>query len=77
MMETYKDIGQKLNMPYKERLALSLARTSTINAGRQLNIEEQKDLFYKLMSCKNHNYTPDGKKTIEIISIEEISRKLN
>lgn len=77
MLETYKAVGEKLQLPYHERLALSLAKTSAIHSQRSLTAAEMKDLFFRLMSCKNHNFAPDGKKIIEIISIDEIAKKFN
>lgn len=77
MVQNYRNIGDKISMSYHEKIALSLAKASSIHSKRQLNPIEQKDLFFRLMSCKNHNFTPDGKKIIEIVAIEEIEKKLS
>ncbi len=60
-----------------QKIALSLAKTAAFKIGKQLHEQEMQDLFYRLMSCANHNHTVEGKKILEIISIDEIERKLN
>lgn len=60
-----------------EKIAIALAKASAIKYGRILSEVEMQELFNKLLLCQNHNYCPDGKKIIEIISIDEIERKLN
>ena len=42
-----------------------------------LKDEEMEDLFFRLMSCSNHNYTADGRKIMEIMDISEIENKFN
>ncbi len=60
-----------------EKIALALSKAAASKTNRILSENEMQTLFYDLMSCKNHNHTPDGKKIIEILSSEEIEKKLN
>ncbi|HOY37924.1 MAG TPA: DNA mismatch repair endonuclease MutL [Bacteroidales bacterium] len=75
--QTFNDMGQQLKLSYNEKLAYSIAKTTSLHSPKQLSSLEQKDLFFRLMLCKNHNFTPDGKKIMEIVAIDEIEKKLN
>ena len=59
------------------RPANSLAKTSSIRVAKPLTELEMQEIFQKLMLCSDHNYTPEGKKILEVIKIEEIEQKLN
>jgi DNA mismatch repair protein MutL len=60
----------------KETIALALSKASAISYGRILGSQEMSDLIDKLFACKNHNYCPEGKTILTIISIEELESKL-
>ncbi len=60
-----------------EKIALALAKTSPIRVAKPLTELEMQEIFQKLMLCSDHNYTPEGKKILEVIKIEEIEQKLN
>ena len=60
-----------------EKIALALAKTSSIRVAKPLTELEMQEIFQKLMLCSDHNYTPEGKKILEVIKIEEIEQKLN
>ncbi len=77
MVYVLGEVSGSAEMVLNEKIALSLAKTAAFKIGKVLREEEMQDLFFKLMSCSNHNYTADGKKILEIISIDEIEKKLN
>ena len=77
MVYVLGEISGDVQMVLHEKIALSLAKTAAFKVGKILREEEMESLFYRLMSCSNHNYTLEGKKILEIISIEEIEKKLN
>ncbi|MDD3740957.1 MAG: DNA mismatch repair endonuclease MutL [Bacteroidales bacterium] len=77
MVYVLGEISGSAEMVLNEKIALSLAKTATFKIGKVLREEEMQDLFYRLMSCSNHNYTVEGKKILEIINIDEIEKKLN
>lgn len=60
-----------------EKLAASLAKAAIKNREYILSEDEMELLFYNLMRCSNHNFTPDGKKIIEMITADEIDKKFN
>jgi DNA mismatch repair protein MutL len=60
-----------------DKIAISLAKSAAMSSGVALKDEEMEDLFFRLMSCSNHNYTADGRKIMEIVDISEIESKFN
>jgi DNA mismatch repair protein MutL len=77
MVYVLGEVSGSAEMVLNEKIALSLAKTAAFKIGKVLREEEMQELFYKLMSCVNHNYTVEGKKILEIINIDEIEKKLN
>ncbi|MDD2634129.1 MAG: DNA mismatch repair endonuclease MutL [Bacteroidales bacterium] len=77
MIYVLGEISGSVELVLHQKIALSLAKTAAFKIGKQLQEQEMQDLFYRLMSCANHNHTVEGKKILEIISIDEIERKLN
>jgi len=55
-----------------EAIADSLAETSSLKAGQNLTNEEMNDLIDQLFASSNHNYTPNGKKILSILSYEKL-----
>jgi len=70
---THKDSSIKTSLD--ERIALSLAKASAINASQSMTDEEMNHLTGKLFTCSNPNITPDGKPVVVILSNEEIERR--
>lgn len=77
MIYVLGEISGSAEMVLNEKIAMSLAKTAAFKVGKVLCEEEMQDLFFRLMSCSNHNFTFDGRKILEIISIDEIEKKLN
>lgn len=59
----------------EEQIAQSLAVKAAIDAGQKLSNEEMSELVERLFICSNHNYTPDGKMILSILSQEEIQNR--
>ena len=55
-----------------EMVALSMARSSAITAGRKLSAEEREQLINELLILPQPNYTPDGLAVIKMISEDEL-----
>ena len=53
-----------------ERIALSLARASSISQGRKMEYEEMRELVDKLFACSAPNYTQEGEKIISLMQTE-------
>lgn len=55
-----------------ESIAASLAETSSLKTGQNLTNEEMSELIDQLFASSDHNYTPNGKKILSILSYEEL-----
>ena len=55
-----------------ESIAQTLAEASALKSGQRLTSEEMSDLIDRLFACSNPNYTPDGKKIMNVWSQEDI-----
>ncbi|MDR3705404.1 MAG: DNA mismatch repair endonuclease MutL [Paludibacteraceae bacterium] len=60
----------------QERIALTVSKAAAIPYGKVLSAQEISNMVDSLFSCKNHNYAPDGKPIINILSEEEIEHRL-
>lgn len=56
------------------RLALSMARSAAITAGRRLLPDEREQLLAELLRLPSPNYTPDGLPVIKIIKEEDLAK---
>ncbi|MPN64571.1 hypothetical protein SDC9_212347 [bioreactor metagenome] len=59
----------------QEKLALSLAETAALPLAQSLNNDEMTNLVEQLFACPSHNYTPDGKPVMTILTQEEIQKR--
>ncbi len=73
ILETYKSGEINIEQDLKDKIALSMARQSSIKYGKSLNIEEMDELVGQLFACQVPNFSPDGKTVISILSNDEIS----
>lgn len=57
-----------------ERIALSMARSAAITAGRKLTDAEREHLIGELLHLPSPNYTPDGLPVIRMISEQDLEK---
>jgi DNA mismatch repair protein MutL len=76
LLEQYKSTQSDLKINAKENVARSLAVASAINYGTPLATEEMQELVDQLFACEEPNYSPSGKKTMSILSMDEFEKKL-
>lgn len=57
-----------------QRLALSMARSAAITAGRRLSAPEREQLLSDLLRLSSPNFTPDGLPVIRIMTEEELEK---
>jgi DNA mismatch repair protein MutL len=76
LLENYKSHTGNVKLALDERIAYAMAKTSAGHFIRPLKEAEMQHLFYRLMACKIHNYTPSGKNILSIISVEELQKRL-
>ena len=60
-----------------ERTARAIAKTSAIKSGTQMSPDAQQHLVHSLFACEESQISPEGKKIVTNMSIEEIDRKYN
>jgi DNA mismatch repair protein MutL len=60
----------------KEKLALSLAKSTAIKAGKPLSTEDMELMIASLFSLENHGITPDGNNILTVISEEELTKRI-
>lgn len=77
LLDELSDGSPDVKMLLNDKIAIALAKSAAMSSGVALKDEEMEDLFFRLMSCANHNYTADGRKIMEIMDISEIENKFN
>jgi DNA mismatch repair protein MutL len=76
LLEQYKSTQSDLKINAKENVARAMAIASAINYGTPLATEEMQELVDQLFACEEPNYSPSGKKTMSILSMDEFEKKL-
>jgi DNA mismatch repair protein MutL len=76
LLEEFKRTQSDLSTGIKEKVARAMAGASAIPYGKVLMKNEMEDLFDTLFMCKSPNYSPKGKAVINIITLEEIDKRL-
>jgi DNA mismatch repair protein MutL len=66
--------GMPIKKRLQEHLALTVARSAAIPAGRILQQEEMEILVGDLLCLPEPNYTPDGKTIINVIPMDQITK---
>lgn len=76
LLEEFKSTGHDPAIGPKEKLARSMARAAAIPYGRHLADEEMRELFDTLFACSTPNWSPTGKPTVNIITLDELDKRL-
>jgi DNA mismatch repair protein MutL len=76
LLEEYKKTQSDPSTGAREKVAAAMAGASAIPYGKILMKNEMEDLFDTLFSCKAPNYSPKGKPVINILTLEEIDKRL-
>jgi DNA mismatch repair protein MutL len=76
LLEEYKKTQSDPATGIREKVASAMAGASAIPYGKVLLKNEMEDLFDTLFSCKSPNYSPKGKPVINILTLEEIDKRL-
>ncbi|MCS6833510.1 MAG: DNA mismatch repair endonuclease MutL, partial [Flammeovirgaceae bacterium] len=77
LQEILRDIKEsdEVKRPNTQKLLRSIsARTASLATKKMLTVEEAQSLIEQLFSCSNPHYSPDGKKIVVTLSLEEMSR---
>jgi DNA mismatch repair protein MutL len=77
LLEEYKNSPVDAKAKAKEQVAISLAKASALDYGTELKQEEIDHLIDNLFACVTPNYSPEGKKVLTIIPLEDIEKSFN
>ena len=77
LLEEYKNSPVDARAKAKEQVAISLAKASALDYGTELKQEEIGHLIDNLFACATPNYSPEGKKVLTIIPLEDIEKFFN
>ncbi|NOU16528.1 MAG: DNA mismatch repair endonuclease MutL [Bacteroidales bacterium] len=75
ILASLKENQSKLQDDAHQKLAVSMAKAASIGYVRSLNRIEMQDLVDKLFACQNHNYSPEGKSILTIISLDDLEKR--
>ena len=76
ILEEYKSTEKEPGESNREKIAVCMSRAAAVPYGRTLDITEIRELVDKLFQCANPNYAPSGKAIINIITLEELDKRL-
>ncbi|MFZ2340554.1 MAG: DNA mismatch repair endonuclease MutL [Bacteroidales bacterium] len=76
LLEEFKSTRSDPSAGAREKVASAMAGASAIPYGKPLMKSEMEDLFDALFMCKSPNYSPKGKPVINILTLDEIDRRL-
>ena len=77
--QTISDYKSSMLQKFSDRdksICLSLARQMAVKPGTRLKPEEMESLIADLFSCQAPNLSPSGKKTMFILSEQELAEKM-
>ena len=74
VIDEVNDGGKELSAKLFDKIALSVARSGAIPYGKKLSNSEAEALVEDLLALPDPNYTPDGKKVINTLSLEQINK---
>jgi DNA mismatch repair protein MutL len=73
LIEQLKNEQNHLTLKKEERMACALAKRNASRMLHNLSKEEMNALIDQLFASSNPNYSPDGKPTLKILSLEDIA----
>jgi DNA mismatch repair protein MutL len=76
LLEEFKKTQSDPSTGIREKVASAMAGAAAIPYGKALTKNEMEDLFDTLFLCKAPNYSPKGKAVINILTLEEIDKRL-
>jgi DNA mismatch repair protein MutL len=75
LLHTLQENTADLKTQRQEQLAMALAKAAAGTAGEPLNTFEAQALVDNLFACKEPALSPEGKPTVQIITMEELDRR--
>ncbi|SMO96142.1 DNA mismatch repair endonuclease MutL [Gracilimonas mengyeensis] len=75
MLHQYQDLGQKVKLEARDKLAIAFASRAAIPRGKKLSEEEMEALVDQLFACEQPYLDPLKKPTISYIPLDEIEAR--
>lgn len=75
MLHQYQDLGQKIKLEAREKLAIAFASKAAIPRGKKLSQEEMESLVDQLFACEQPYLDPLKKPTISYIPLDELQAR--
>ncbi|MFV1884931.1 MAG: DNA mismatch repair endonuclease MutL, partial [Balneola sp.] len=75
MLHQYQELGQKLNLEARDRLAIAFAAKAAIPRGKKMTELEMESLVDQLFACEQPYLDPLKKPTIVYLSLDEIQSR--
>ena len=75
MLHQYQELGQKMNLEARDKVAISFASKAAIPRGKKLGIKEMEALVDQLFACEQPYLDPLKKPTIVYMSLDEIQSR--
>ena len=75
IMQQVRERGADTQQEWREQIASSLAESAAIPYGRNLTIDEMRDLVQRLVRLGHYRRMQDGKTIVSLLSDEEINKR--
>lgn len=75
MLHQYQELGQKIKLEAREKLAIAFASKAAIPRGKKLSREEMESIVDQLFACEQPYLDPLKKPTISYIPLDEIQSR--
>lgn len=75
MLHQYQELGQKIKLEAREKLAIAFASKAAIPRGKKLSQEEMESLVDQLFACEQPYLDPLKKPTISYIPMDELQAR--
>lgn len=75
MLHQYQELGQKMNLEARDKVAISFASKAAIPRGKKLGIQEMEALVDQLFACEQPYLDPLKKPTIVYLSLDELQSR--
>lgn len=75
MLHQYQELGQKMNLEAREKVAISFASKAAIQRGKKLSNKEMEALVDQLFACDQPYLDPLKKPTIVYLSLDELQSR--
>lgn len=74
VLDEVNEGGNDLSIKLYEKIALSVAKSGAISYGKPLTHVELEKILEDLLALPEPNYTPDGKKIIVILNMDQLKK---